>query len=175
MKFACTLAFCAVLLVTVPAVAQSPKKTESLTVGGQTLTIVYSAPSVRGRKIFGDGGLISNDPTYPIWRAGANSATAFHTTSKLEINGLAVPAGDYTLFVNVKDPDNWELVINKQTGQWGLTYKQSEDLGRVRMTMSKPAVPVEVCTYKLTDLGGNRVKLELAWENHSASVVLAIK
>src|SRR5580658_7264898 len=82
--------------------AASPADQASVTVNGKTITIKYSAPSVKGRQIFGDGGLISKDPHYPVWRAGANSATALHTDADLDIAGLKVPAGDYTLFALVK-------------------------------------------------------------------------
>src|SRR5215471_21516420 len=103
----------------------SPPDQASTAVGGKKIVIRYSAPSVRGRKIFGDGGLLSQDPTYPAWRAGANSATAFHTDADLDIGGLAVPKGNYTLYAWVKNPDAWELILSKQTGQWGLTYDAS--------------------------------------------------
>jgi hypothetical protein len=124
---------------------------------------------------FGEGALVSHDPTYPVWRAGANSATALHTDADLDLGGLTVPKGDYTLFVNVKDPDKWELIVNKQTGQWGLTYQPGQDLGRVKMTMSKPAATVENLKYTLTSEGGNKGKLQLAWESHVASVPLTVK
>ncbi|MES1256879.1 MAG: DUF2911 domain-containing protein [Acidobacteriota bacterium] len=156
------------------ASAQSPNATETASIGGKTVTIKYAAPSVRGRKIFGDGGLISNDPTYPVWRAGANSATAFHTDADLDIGGLAVPKGDYTLFVDLKDPNAWELIVNKQTGQWGLSYDKGQDLGRVKMKMSK-AASVEVLKYTLKATGGNKGTLELAWETHAGSVPLTVK
>lgn len=154
---------------------QSPPEEASVTVAGKKITIDYSAPSVRGRKIFGDGGLLSRDPTYPAWRAGANSATAFHTDANLDVGGLAVPKGDYTLYCWVKDPDAWQLIISKETGQWGLSYNASRDLGRVKMTMSKPPAPVERLKYTLTDLGGNKVKLQMEWENHVASVPITVK
>ena len=83
---------------------------------------------------------------------------------------LAVPKGDYTLYVNVKDPDAWELVINKQTGQWGTKYDQSQDLGRVKMDMKTPPAPVEVLKYTITSTGGNKGLIQLAWEKHMASV-----
>jgi hypothetical protein len=170
---------CALITLTLfagPVFAQgSPAATESLTVKGKSITIKYAAPSVRGRKIFGDGGLVSNDPTYPVWRAGANSATAFHTDANLNIAGLNVPKGDYTLYAHVKNPDAWELVINKQTGQWGLEYDAAQDLGRVKMIMSKPAAPVEVLKYTLTDEGGGKAKLQLAWADHIASVPVTVK
>jgi hypothetical protein len=162
--------------LTMPLVqAQSPAATESVTVKGKNLKIDYAAPSVRGRKIFGDGGQISKDPTYPVWRAGANSATAFHTDADLNVAGLNVPKGDYTLFVDVKNPDAWTLIFNKQTGQWGLTYDAGQDLGRVKLNMSKPPASIEQLKYTLTDDGGGKAKLQLAWENHVASVPITVK
>src|SRR5262249_5426504 len=111
---AATLAFSAA------ALAQSPPARATAMIGGQTVQVQYSAPSVRGRKIFGDDGLLSRDPTYPIWRAGANAATTFKTEGPLDVAGLTVPGGTYTIYVNVKDPAQWELVVSKATGQWGL-------------------------------------------------------
>src|SRR5690349_24759976 len=111
----------------------SPPSQASVTVGGKTIRIRYSAPSVRGRQIFGDGGLLSRDPTYPAWRAGANAATMFRTDASLDVGGLAVPKGTYSLYVWVKDPDAWQLIVNKQVGQSGLSYDASQDLGRVKM------------------------------------------
>ena len=96
-----------------PAQAPSPDATTSVRIGGKVLSIKYSAPSVRGRKIFGPGGLISGDPNYPVWRAGANSATSFHTDADLTIGNLTVPKGDYTIYALVENPDNWQLVVNK--------------------------------------------------------------
>jgi hypothetical protein len=153
----------------------SPPAQASVTIVGRTLSIAYSAPSVRNRQIFGDGGLVSKDATYPVWRAGANAATAFHTDADLVLGGLNVPKGDYTLYVLVKDPNAWELVINKQTGQWGLTYNAPQDLGRVKMTMSKPAAPIETLRYVLSGEGGNNGMLRLEWENHIASVPFTVK
>ena len=153
----------------------SPPETASGKIGNAMLAIKYCAPSVRGRQIFGQGGLLIHDPTAPIWRAGANDATAFHTSADLMIGDLAVPKGDYTLYVNLKDPDAWELVINKQTGQWGTSYDASQDLGRVKMQMSKPASLVEVLKYTITSTGGNKGTIQLAWEKHSASVPVTAK
>jgi hypothetical protein len=167
----------AILSVAVPAVmtAQSPPAQASISVGGKNINIHYSAPSVRGRKIFGDGGLLAQDPTYPVWRAGANSATAFHTDANLDIGGLSVPKGDYTFYAWVKNPEAWELIISKETGQSGLSYNPSMDLGRVKMTMSKPPALVEVLKYTLTDKGGNKAELRMEWERHAATVPIVVK
>jgi hypothetical protein len=167
---------CAVTLVVAGvALAQSPPAQATVTIGGKRLTIKYSAPSVRGRKIFVPGGVISRDPTYPVWRAGADEATAFHTDADLDVAGLQVPKGDYTLWILIKDPEAWQLIINKETGQWGLSYEAARDLGRVKMTMSKPSASIEKMKYTLSDLGSNKGKLQVEWENHIASVPIAVK
>jgi hypothetical protein len=153
----------------------SPDATTAVTIGGKDLSIKYAAPSVRGRKMFGPGGLISNDPNYPVWRAGANSATAFHTDADLTIGTLSVPKGDYTLYALVEDPNNWQLIINKSTGQWGLTYDKAQDLGRVKMTMSKPPALIEVYKMTLSAAGPKSGKLQLEWEQHIASVAITLK
>jgi len=174
MKTLLALAAAALIFAPGEATAQAPRQNVSATIGGKTVSISYTGPSVRGRKVFGPEGPIAKDGTYPVWRAGADSATSLHTETDLDINGLKVPKGDYTLFVNLKDVNNWELIVNKQTGQWGLTYSAAQDLGRVKMTMAKPAAPVETLKYTIT-ASGNTGKITLEWENHSASVNIAAK
>lgn len=168
---------CAASLLAFAGLAAAQPVTESQSIGGKTISVKYSPPKVRGRvgKLFGKDGTIGNDPTYPVWRAGANSATMFHADADLDVGGLAVPKGDYTLYVDLSNPDNWQLIINKQTGQWGLTYNKDQDLGRVQMAMSKPPALVESLKYTITGTGGNKAKLTLEWENHSASVPVTVK
>src|SRR6266851_8509619 len=171
MKF--VLTYTAALMITA-GVVSAQTVTESKTLGGKTITITYSSPKVNGRvgKLFGKDGRIGQDPTYPVWRAGANAATKFHTDADLDVGGLAVPKGDYTLYVDLTDAAKWQLVINKQTGQWGLTYNKEQDLGRVPMTMAKPDALVEDLKYTLSEEGGNKGKITLAWETLVASVPL---
>ena len=177
----CTsLLFVAATLSAQPALPKAPPKspsaTESATIAGKTITINYNSPGVKGRSghIFTKDGLISTNPGYPVWRAGANAATKLHTDADLTLGGLKVPKGDYTLFVDIADPDNWVLIVNKQTGQSGLAYDKTQDLGRAKMTMSKPLALVENLKYTLEALGGTTGKLTLEWENHSASVLIAV-
>jgi hypothetical protein len=149
----------------------SPPEKVSAEIGGKAVTIVYSAPSVKGRQghIFTKDGLISHNPHYPIWRAGANGATSLTTEGDLQIGELTVPKGSYTLFVDISDPDNWVLILNKKTGEWGLAYDAKEDLGKVKMQMANPGM-VEQLKYTIADLGGGKGMITLAWENHSGSV-----
>ncbi len=169
-------------MMTLSAQAQTPKAPpasppmkDSVLLAGKMVSVKYSAPSVKGRDIFGKTGLISRDPNYPVWRAGANSATAFHTDTDLEIEGLKVPKGDYTLFVNLEDPANWELIVNKQTGQWGLTYKKDMDLGRVKMKMTKLGSPLEMLKYTFTPKGSKNAVLTLSWDTFSGQVGVKVQ
>ena len=154
----------------------SPPAKASVTINGKTIAIDYHSPRVKGREghIFTKDGLISHDKDYPNWRAGANAATTLHTDADLTIGDLKVPAGTYTIFVNIADPDNWVLVVSKETGEWGLNYDPTKDLGRTKMEMSKPSSMVEDLKYTLTDDGGNKGTLTLAWENKEASVHFAV-
>jgi hypothetical protein len=152
-------------------------QTATIAIGGKTIVVKYSAPAVDGRegKLFGKDGRIGQDVNYPVWRAGANDATALHTDADLDIGGLAVPKGDYTLFVNLANPASWELIVNRQTGQSGLEYDAKQDLGRVKMTMTKPPAMVEQMKFTLSNAGGNKARLQLAWEDHAAAVTIAVK
>src|SRR5271157_6351559 len=104
----CTSLLIAATVFAQPGPPKSPPATESATIAGKAITITYSSPGVKGRAghIFTKDGLISHNPHYPVWRAGANSATTLHTEGSLDIAGLKVPAGDYTLFVDIADPDH---------------------------------------------------------------------
>jgi len=147
----------------------SPPAKTGVTINGRKIVIHYSAPSMRKRLIF--GGL---EPYYKVWRAGANDATALDTAADLEVEGLRVPKGKYTLYVWL-DPKQWLLIINKQTGQSGLEYHQERDLGRVPMTMSKPLKPVETYQMTLTHTTDNEGRVTLAWENTIAAVTFRVE
>ena len=166
------LLFAATTVLAQQKAPASPPEKASATIGGATVTISYSSPGVKGRegKIFTKDGLISHNPHYPVWRAGANAATTLETTGDLMIGDLHVPAGKYTLFVDISDPDQWTLIVNKKTGEWGLAYDGSQDLGKTKMTMSKPSSMVENLKYTITDNGGGKGTITLAWENQQASV-----
>jgi hypothetical protein len=155
--------------------AQSPSATATGVIDGKSIAVRYSAPSVRGRQIFGAGGLLSRDPTYPAWRAGANAATTLTTDNDITVGTLAVPKGTYTLYAWVQNPDAWDLIISKQTGQWGLSYDPKHDLGRVKMTMSKPASLVETLKYSIADKGAGKGELRLEWEHRVATVPITVK
>lgn len=136
---------------------------------GRTITVDYSSPRVKGRKIFGE--LV---PYGEVWRTGANEATTFVTTATLSSEGKDVPAGSYTIFT-VPAQDKWTLIINKHTGEWGIPYKyESEELARVPMSVSKTSGPVENFTIRF-DQGGGSCTMKISWESTEASVKFSEK
>lgn len=134
---------------------------------GKTITVDYSSPRMKGRKIFGE--LV---PYGEVWRTGANDATTFVTTANLTIGSLSVPAGNYTMFT-VPNQDKWTLIINKKTGEWGIPYRyESDELGRTDMKVSQTPSPVENFTIAFDQMSSS-CKLTLSWESTQASVQVA--
>src|ERR1700753_2838896 len=142
----------------------SPPADTSQTVDGKTVSIHYNAPSMRGRKIF--GGLVPYDK---VWRTGANPATALKAGVNLKIGSATVPAGSYTLYT-LPSASGWKLIINKQTGQWGTKYDQSQDLARVDMKTETLSSPQEVMSITLEPFQDKTSSLHVRWETTDASV-----
>lgn len=131
---------------------------------GKKIVVDYSRPSMRGRKIM--GGLV---PYGKVWRTGANAATGFATEADLTLTGKHVPAGKYTLYT-IPGEDAWTIIINKQTGQWGTEYDQSQDLLRVQAKPVRLEKPVEQFTISFATLGAQAGVMKLEWENTSVPV-----
>lgn len=142
----------------------SPRDTARGAVGGVRVLVDYGRPYKKGRTIFAADGLV---PYGRVWRTGANAATTLVTSGALTVGGTRVPAGTYTLYT-VPGPDAWQLVINRQTGQWGTEYDQARDFARVPMRVSRLSAPVEQFTAAVE---GNA--LVLRWDTTQASVGLA--
>ena len=136
---------------------------------GKSVKVEYSSPRTKGRKIF--GGLV---PYGEVWRAGANEATTFVTTTDLMIGSAHVPAGNYTIFA-IPNKDKWTLVISKKTGEWGIPYPgPSEDLARIDMKASTLPSAVENFTIAFDKTAGG-CTLRMDWENTRATVEITEK
>lgn len=134
---------------------------------GKTVTVDYSSPRAKGRKIF--GGLV---PYGQVWRTGANEATTFVTTTDAMVGGTHVPAGSYTIFT-IPNKDKWTLVISKKTGEWGTDYPGPEnDLARIEMKASALPAPAENFTIAFDKTAGG-CALRMDWETTRATVDIA--
>jgi len=136
---------------------------------GKTITVDYSSPRMKGRKIFGE--LV---PYGKVWRAGANEATTFVTNRDLTVGGKAVPAGSYTMFT-IPNENKWTLIISKKTGEWGEPYPgEADDFARVDMEVSKLLSPVENFAIAFDQAGGT-CTMHLDWETTRASIAITEK
>lgn len=144
----------------------SPPATAAVTLKGKKITIDYSRPSLKGRKV---GQELA--PYGHVWRTGANEATALTTEVDLNIGGVKVPAGKYTLY-SLPSEGTWKLIINKQTGQWGTQYDGSQDLARVDMKKSALPQPVEQFTISFDNKSESMADLNLDWGNTRVSVAV---
>ncbi len=142
----------------------SPRDTTEMRFGNDRIFIDYGRPSMRGRAIM--GGLV---PYGQVWRTGANAATTLVTPRDLRIGDTRVPAGTYTIYT-LPGESEWQLIINRQTGQWGTEYDPSQDLARIPMRVERLPQPVEQFTIDLEPGSGNAFTLGLRWESTRASV-----
>ncbi|MFZ0732962.1 MAG: DUF2911 domain-containing protein [Candidatus Sulfotelmatobacter sp.] len=148
----------------------SPPESATCDVGnGQTIKTDYSSPRMKGREIF--GGLV---PYGKVWRTGANEATTFVPSTEVEVGGKNVPAGSYTIFT-VPNQNEWTLIINKKTGEWGIPYKyESDELARVPMKVSKLDSPMENFTISY-EKSGSGCTMNIEWATTKASVEIKAK
>ena len=157
------IAACALALTLQAQQRASPPATVEASIEGHAFSISYSRPSAKGRDIW--GALV---PYGRVWRTGANEATTLVAEADLTIGGTHVPAGTYTLF-SIPTADGGQLIINKQTGQWGTRYSEAQDFARVPMTRSANADPVEQFTIAVDEHG----TLQLIWADATYSTTVA--
>ena len=138
----------------------SPPETATGSVKGATITINYSSPAVKGRKIW--GGLV---PYNKVWRAGANEATIFETSKNIKVEGKSLPAGNYSLYA-IPGEKEWVFIFNSKTGQWGIkmdgstTEDPANDVLRVTVNSEKSASFNERMKFVVDKKG-----FALEWEN----------
>jgi hypothetical protein len=129
-------------------------------VGVTGVSIDYSRPSARERKIF--GGLV---PYGEVWRTGANAATKITFSTDVKLGGAAVPAGSYALFT-IPGQAEWTVILSKVVeDQWGsYAYDKKDDQARIKVKPVAMAEPQETMTISLQDMRAGKANLVIAWE-----------
>jgi Protein of unknown function (DUF2911) len=127
-----------------------------------TITLIYSRPNTKGRKIFG-----YVEPYDKVWRTGANSATVIKFSNDVSMEGHKVPAGEYGLF-SVPGEKQWTIILSKKPQQWGAyTYSEKDDFLRFVVNPGKLQQPVETFTLQFANVLPTSGELHLMWENTS--------
>ncbi|HEX2535142.1 MAG TPA: DUF2911 domain-containing protein [Chitinophagaceae bacterium] len=140
----------------------SPKATATGKAGSANVSVAYSAPSVKGRKIWGE--LV---PYGQVWRAGANEATTVTFDKDVTVEGQALPAGTYSFFT-IPAEGEWTVIFNKEPKQWGAyKYDAAKDALRVKVKPVKSASFSEQLAYAVNNNG-----LVLRWENLEVPVAV---
>lgn len=132
----------------------SPPATASGKIGEATVTIEYSSPAVKNRKVWGE--LV---PYGRVWRAGANEATLIEFSKDVLVEGKPLPKGTYSLYT-IPGESQWTVIFNKAVGQWGTEYDERLDALRVNVKPRKASKMHERLTYVIARNG-----ILMRWEN----------
>ena len=162
--------------------AASPRGTAETQIGQHWLDISYGRPIKRGRAVFAAPEKLNAGA--PVWRAGADVATRLKTPVALNIGGKTVPAGEYNLYIDLKD---WTLIVSsygaKKTGKddtpdtlWGAYgYKPDKDVARVKMTAAKLPFSVDELTWSFVDVTDKGGKLAIMWDDTVATAPFTLQ
>ena len=182
--------------VSVKPIRQSQKASVMQTIGVTDVTITYSRPGVKGRKIWGDASAemaarapgeatLDNqnerkpgEPIVPynhIWRAGANEATLFQVTDDVSINGQPLKAGSYSLHT-VPGKEEWTIIFNSDPGQWGsFNYDSKKDVLRVKTKPETATDSQEWLMYSIDPVTPSSAQVNIRWERLRVPFTVEVK
>jgi Protein of unknown function (DUF2911) len=171
----------------------SPKASVMQTIGVTDVTITYSRPGVKGRKIWGDPpaaaaagtGTLDGTPARPadtavvpyghVWRTGANEATLFRVTDDVLINGQPLAAGSYSLHT-IPGRDEWTIIFNKDDGQWGsFNYDEKKDALRIKARPQPAADSQEWLAFQIDPASENSARVNILWEKLTVPFTVEVK
>jgi hypothetical protein len=147
----------------------SSRDTLNATIGRAHVWIDYGRPMLRGRDVWSNGVLGDT-----LWRTGANAATQLRSDVDLVIGGASVPAGTYSLWT-ATNPAGYQLVVNRQFGQWGTMYDNKRDVVRVPLRETSVTPSVERFTIGVAPQAGDGGLLTITWGTKQLSVPISAK
>jgi hypothetical protein len=148
-------------------ITPQPSTSQTLTQGFGlgTITLTYSRPNAKGRKIFG-----YVEPYDKVWRTGANWATTINFSDDVSIEGNKVPAGEYALF-SIPGASQWTIILSKKVKQWGAyTYNQGDDFLRFNVKPVTSQQPVETFALEFENMYPTSGELHLLWETTALTI-----
>lgn len=154
------------------AARSSPLDSTSFNVGGHPVKICYGRPSARGRTIF--GGLL---PYGKLWRTGANEPTMIHTAVALDVAGIRIEPGSYSLYT-IPDSSEWTIIVNASTSQWGHERYyddevRAQEVGRATLPSAPTEDYVETFTIRASEAEDGSTVVALAWERTRLDIPFA--
>jgi hypothetical protein len=148
---------------------QSPAAFAGQTIGVTDIEIRYHRPAMNKRKIF--GGLV---PYGVLWRAGANENTTISVSTPVKVEGKALPAGTYALYM-LPAAGEWTVVFSRFADDWGtFNYDPSEDVLRVKVTPKPISEIQERLLYTFDDLTDSATVASLRWEKIAVPIRIEV-
>ena len=151
-----------------PGEAGSPHVRTEWTIDGARISIEYGRPYLKGRAPGKDIDPFEGQE----WRTGADEATTLKTDKPLRFGSLSLRPGTYTLYT-IPVSGQWQLIVSRKTGQWGIPYPAGSDLGRVPMTMAILDKPAEQLTISIDNTPAGAT-LRIEWGEASAMIPFLI-
>jgi len=148
--------------------APSPYAEVMQRVGLTDISMMYSRPGVKGRTIFGD-----LEPYNQVWRTGANASTKIKFSTDVNIGGVDVEAGTYSV-LSVPSENEWKLMLNTDLGVSENSYKAENNVAEISMKAEKNEL-VETMTFTFANVKDNRTDLVFEWENTKWSVPIEVE
>lgn len=154
----------------VKAPQPSPAASVKQTIGLSEVTVDYSRPSAKERKIFGE--LV---PMNQVWRTGANGSTDITFGGEVVFGGTKVPAGKYALY-SIPSMNEWEVILYKDTEQWGAPKELDNALvaARAKVKPENTSTFAETFEIGFQDVKSDKANLTIRWENTLVKVPLVI-
>ena len=150
--------------------APSPTQTIKQDFGISTVELTYSRPSMKGRTIFGD--LV---PYGKVWRTGANAASKIKFADDVKVGGFDVKAGEYVIYT-VPDRNEWEVIINKGTSNWGIDgYKKEEDVARFKVKPMTTPESMETFTMQFANVKPTSTDLRVWWDKTAITIPITVE
>jgi hypothetical protein len=150
----------------------NPRGTSTLTIKGKTVSVEYGRPSLKGRTT---DQLLGGLKPGGVWRLGADTSTTFKTGIDLAFGDVTIPAGVYSIWMQLQEDKSWKLLFDKKSGQWGEpTPDPAECFAAVPLTVSKPAASVEMVTLTLSKASGGGT-LTIQWGTLEAAASFKAK
>jgi hypothetical protein len=149
---------------------QSPFDSTAFQVGSVNVLVCYGRPAARGRTMIGGDAV----PHGRLWRTGANEPTIMHLSGPLNIAGIDVPAGSYSLYT-IPGESEWTVIVNRSTSQWGhessyTAEVEAQEVGRGTAPVTRPEEHVESFTIRPQPAAAGQVDLLLEWEHTRVTI-----
>jgi hypothetical protein len=168
MKQSTVLVTATIFAIAATANAQAQRGKAEATIGGTKIAVDYGRPELKGRD------MLAQAPEGFVWRMGMNEATTIDTAGDLAFGDVTIPKGAYSLFAKRTGEKSWELIFNKQTGQWGTQHDASKDLAKVPLAWKTKDDSTETFTIEVVPQakGG---ELKMLWGKNVLEAPFAVK